>query len=89
MSTQEHAVPGGLGRCPWTDLRTGARCEGDAVIVLLVGCLHEHSRELASCQYHVESIALGYVACRPCRDVDGHFCELQVMKDMTEGAEES
>lgn len=62
---------------------SGHLCGAETVISVLVGCVHEHLRVVSTCQYCVEVLALGGVACVPCRQVDGHFCEVVVLKEVS------
>lgn len=58
-------------------------CDGEPVITVMAGCVHEHLVELAACQWHVESLANDAQFCGACVRVDGHLCELILLKEAT------
>ncbi|MFC6581761.1 hypothetical protein [Planomonospora parontospora] len=60
------------------------RCSRDAVVVLLLGCVHEHLGETPLCQFHVREVADGWVWCPECDTAPGrrHRCRLEVLADV-------
>ena len=75
------ATAGESGRCPVRQ-PSGHLCGAETVISMLVGCVHEHLRVVGACQFCVEILATGRAACIPCRQVDGHECEVVVLKEV-------
>ncbi|PRX66142.1 hypothetical protein B0I32_106278 [Nonomuraea fuscirosea] len=62
----------------------GAQCRHEVVIVLLLGCVHEHAGETPLCQYHVEDVAHGEIRCPLCFLVEKpHSCRLEVLAEIT------
>lgn len=57
-------------------------CGAEAVITVVVGCVHEHLLHRPLCQHHVERLANGRVICAHCEDVDGHRCELHLLGEI-------
>lgn len=56
-------------------------CDGEPVIAVTVGCVHEHLVQLTACQWHVESLAKDVRFCGPCVLTDGHLCVLVLIKE--------
>lgn len=55
-------------------------CDGEPVVAVMAGCVHEHIVELGACQWHVESLANDAQFCGACVHADGHLCELVLIK---------
>jgi hypothetical protein len=60
----------------------GTTCTGSSVITVLTGCVHEHVAERSVCQHHVEALANGRLYCHACLAVDGHTCEMALIREV-------
>lgn len=69
-------------RCTSISEFAGLRCKRDTVVTVTVGCVHEHIGSRSVCQHHVEGLANGRVGCWQCFEVDGHFCEMNVIAEV-------
>lgn len=75
--------PAALGdSCAVGPLDPEARCGAKAVITVTVGCVHEHLLHRPLCQRHVERLANGRITCGSCEVVDGHLCELHLLREI-------
>lgn len=72
-----------LKRCTSRRTPFGDPCDQEAVITVLIGCVHEHLKEVSLCQQSVESLAHGTSACIACFEVDGHVCEMSLLREVT------
>ncbi|MFI6485203.1 hypothetical protein ACIBH1_45345 [Nonomuraea sp. NPDC050663] len=60
-------------------------CGRESVIVLLMGCLHEHIGLTPVCQFHVQAAALGEMVCPNCTC---HVCPLVAVAEVTASGEQ-
>lgn len=60
-------------------------CTRQAVIVLLMGCVHEHMGDTPVCQFHVQGAADGELLCPDC--YEHHACRLEALAEVTESGE--
>ncbi|MDH2424787.1 hypothetical protein [Sphaerisporangium sp. TRM90804] len=70
--------------CASNDGLAGPVCPREPAIRVLCGCVHEHLAEVSVCQYHVERLAKGGLACRWCGDADGHDCEMHLIREVVD-----
>lgn len=75
-------LPAEAEHCTSIEASDGLRCDGEAVIAVLVGCVHEHVGIRSACRFHVEGLAHGRQDCRPCFDADGHACEMHLLREV-------
>ncbi|GAA1768276.1 hypothetical protein [Nonomuraea bangladeshensis] len=67
--------------CAVVDLPDDEPCDRDTVIVLLMGCVHEHLGVTPCCQFHVGCAAEGGLLCPDC--YDDHECRLEAVAEVT------
>ncbi|MEV0617600.1 hypothetical protein AB0I81_30065 [Nonomuraea sp. NPDC050404] len=71
--------------CVVADLPDDEPCDRERVMVLLMGCVHEHLGHTPVCQFHVQCAADGELTCPDC---DGHHaCRLDVLAEVTKSGE--
>jgi len=69
-------------------LDDGDQCVRPAVIVLLMGCVHEHMGDTPLCQFHVEAAATGELVCPRCHVATlPHSCRLEVLAEVSASGE--
>ncbi len=64
-------------------------CGRDTVMVLLMGCVHEHMGNTPVCQFHVQCATEGELLCPNCYALAGrpHSCRLDVLAEVTSSGE--
>ncbi|QFY09611.1 hypothetical protein GBF35_25790 [Nonomuraea phyllanthi] len=65
-------------------------CGRDTVMVLFMGCVHEHMGNTPVCQFHVQCAADGELLCPDCYELAGerqHSCRLDVLAEVTSSGE--
>lgn len=63
-------------------------CVRPAVIVLRMGCVHEHMGDTPLCQFHVEAAAAGELLCPRCHVATlPHSCRLEVLGEVLASGE--
>lgn len=72
-----------LKRCEAIDVTLGCPCGAETVIVVAVGCVHEHLKQVAACQWHVEGLANRELRCWACWLL-GHYCEMSLLREVTQ-----
>ncbi|MFI6889168.1 hypothetical protein [Streptosporangium canum] len=75
-------------RCVIDEIPGDVACIGQAAIVLLVGCAHEHMGDTPVCQLHAEEANSGQLLCPTCYKLDRHQCHLEVLAEMTDAGEQ-
>jgi hypothetical protein len=68
--------------CVIAELPDDEPCDRETVMVLLMGCVHEHLGHTPVCQFHVQCAADGELLCPDCYELAGrpHSCRLEVME---------
>ena len=69
-------------RCEAINEFASLRCRGDADVIVTTGCVHEHMGSKSACRRHATGLAAGRVGCWVCREVDGHFCAMDVITEV-------
>ncbi|MEV0149717.1 MULTISPECIES: hypothetical protein [unclassified Nonomuraea] len=64
-------------------------CTRQAVMVLLMACVHEHMGHTPVCQFHVQCAADGELLCPDCYESaeKHHACQLEALAEVTESGE--
>jgi hypothetical protein len=73
--------------CVVVEMPGDESCDRDAVLVLMVGCVHEHMGYTPVCQFHVESAADGVLLCPYCYAAGETTCHLQAVGEVSESGE--
>ncbi|MEQ4723804.1 hypothetical protein [Nonomuraea sp. B19D2] len=73
--------------CVIVDMSLDERCTRAAVIVLLMGCVHEHVGHISVCQFHVQRAADGDLLCPHCYASGELTCPLEALAEVTESGE--
>lgn len=75
--------------CVIVDLPDDEPCGRDAVMVLLMACVHEHMGDTPVCQFHVQCAADGELLCPECYRAAGqpHSCRLEALAEVSESGE--
>ncbi|MFG1709201.1 hypothetical protein ACFLIM_39020 [Nonomuraea sp. M3C6] len=74
--------------CVIVDLPDDEPCTRQAVMVLLMACVHEHMGHTPVCQFHVQCAADGELLCPDCHaSAKHHACRLEALAEVTESGE--